>query len=421
MTKATTRSTLIPIIILGILFFIFGFVTWLNGTLIPYLKIACELSKTEALLVASAFYISYFVMALPMARVLKATGFKNGMMVGLFVMAAGALLFIPAANTRTYGLFLTGLFVIGAGLTLLQTASNPYITIVGPIESAAKRISIMGICNKLAGMLAPIILGAVILHDSDTLEQSLAALDATARRAALDELALRVITPYSIMAGALVMLGLFVRLSPLPDIVSEEEATHAASGTQQGGSVLDHPQLVLGAVAIFFYVGAEVIAGDAIGLYGQSQGIPLSETKNFTAWTLGAMLVGYVIGILTIPKLINQAKALTISALVGILFSGAAMSTTGYTSVLFIALLGLANALMWPAIWPLAIEGLGRFTKSGSALLIMGIAGGAVLTPLFGLMSDSPAIGSKLALSIFLPCYLYILWYALRGHRRRAW
>jgi len=272
----------------------------------------------------------------------------------------------------------------------------------------------------VAGMLAPVILGAVVLHDSDTLEASLAAMDAAARTLALDELALRVIQPYGIMAAALVVLGLFVRLSPLPDQVNEEEATHATGEVAKSG-VLQFPQLVFGALAIFFYVGAEVIAGDAIGVYGQSQGIPLSETKNFTAWTLGAMLVGYVIGIIAIPKYVDQARALKFSAVAGLLFSALAMATSGYTSVLCIALLGLANALMWPAIWPLAIEGLGRFTKTGSALLIMGIAGGAVLTPLFGLMCDTPAIGSRIALAIFLPCYLFILWYATTGHKRRAW
>jgi len=416
---SSNRGGIMPIIILGILFFIFGFVTWLNGSLIPYLKIACELTAAQALLVTSAFYISYFVMALPMARVLKATGFKNGMMVGLLVMAAGALLFIPAAMSRTYAVFLLGLFVIGTGLTLLQTASNPYITIVGPIESAAQRISIMGICNKLAGMAAPIILGAVILHDADTLEASLAAMTGPDRTAALDDLALRVINPYAIMAGALVILALFVRFSPLPDHVSEEEATHASG--EDRGSVLAYPQLVLGAIALFFYVGAEVIAGDAIGLYGQSQGIPLSETKNFTSWTLGAMLVGYVIGILTIPKYITQARGLMVSSVAGIVLAGAAMVTSGYTSVLCIALLGLANALMWPAIWPLAIEGLGKYTKTGSALLIMGIVGGAVLTPLFGAISDMPHVGSGVALGLFLPCYLFIGWYAMKGHKLRSW
>jgi MFS transporter, FHS family, L-fucose permease len=251
------------------------------------------------------------------------------------------------------------------------------------------------------------------------LEDSLAAMTGPERTEALDDLALRVINPYAIMAGALVVLALFVRFSPLPDNVSEDEATHASG--EDRGSVLAYPQLVLGAVALFFYVGAEVIAGDAIGLYGQSQGIPLSETKNFTSWTLGAMLVGYVIGILTIPKYITQARALMVSSVAGIALAGAAMVTSGYTSVLCIALLGLANALMWPAIWPLAIEGLGKYTKTGSALLIMGIVGGAVLTPMFGALSDSPAVGSRMALLIFIPCYLFIGWYAMKGHKLRSW
>ncbi|MBL7962896.1 MAG: sugar MFS transporter [Flavobacteriales bacterium] len=415
-----SRNSILPIILLGILFFIFGFVTWLNGTLIPYLKIACELSTYQALFVAFAFYISYFVMALPASWVLQRTGFKNGMMLGLLVMAAGALLFIPAAQARTYGLFLTGLFVIGAGLSVLQTASNPYVTIVGPLESAAKRISIMGICNKVAGVLAPIILGAVVLHDADTLVEELAALDAAARSVRLDELAARVIMPYTVMAAALVGLAFFVRLSPLPEIASEEEATHAGKDGGRG-SVLAFPQLVLGVAALFLYVGAEVIAGDTIGNYGQSQGIPLSEAKNFTAYTLTAMVLGYLIGIATIPRYITQDRALAISAITGVLFSLLAVFTTGYVSVLCIALLGLANALVWPAIWPLAIEGLGRSTKTGSALLIMAIAGGALLPLLYGALADTPAIGARAAYLMLLPCYLFIGWYALKGHRLRRW
>ena len=314
---STTRTDTRAILILGVLFFIFGFVTWLNGTLIPYLKIACELSTFQALFVAFAFYISYFVMALPSSWVLQRTGFKNGMMLGLLVMAAGALLFLPAASSRTYGLFLTGLFVIGTGLSLLQTASNPYITIVGPIESAARRISIMGICNKVAGVLAPIALGAVVLHDADTLVNELQQLDATARAVRLDGLAERVMTPYTIMAVVLIGLALLVRLSPLPEIASEEEATHAEREPGGRTNVLQFPQLALGVIALFLYVGVEVIAGDTIGNYGTTQGIPLSEAKYFTAYTLTAMVVGYLAGIVTIPKVITQDRALSISAITG--------------------------------------------------------------------------------------------------------
>jgi FHS family L-fucose permease-like MFS transporter len=416
-----SRSTLVPIIILGSFFFIFGFVTWLNGTLIPYFKISCQLSDAESYLVAFAFYISYVVMALPCAWILKKTGLKKGMMLGLLVMAAGALIFIPAAHARAYGLFLTGLFVIGTGLTILQTASNPYVTIVGPIESAAKRISIMGICNKVAGTLAPIIMGAVILSDADALVKELSTLDEVQKNIKLDELISRVIPPYAMMAAVLAGLALLVRFSPLPEIESEQEETPANPIDTGKTNVMQFPNLVLGVIALFLYVGAEVIAGDTLPRYGQSQGILLSEAKNFTSYTLSAMVIGYIIGIIVIPRFISQSKALAISAITGILFTIIAISTHGYTSVLFIALLGLANALVWPAIWPLAIDGLGRFIKTGSALLIMAIAGGALLPPLWGHLGDIQSIGHKQAYWLLVPCYLFILYYSIKGYKIKRW
>jgi glucose/galactose transporter len=415
----STKSNFVPTLIIGALFFIFGFITWLNGTLIQYLKIACELNTFQSLLVAFAFYISYFVMALPSSWVLEKTGFKKGMMLGLQVMAAGALVFIPAAHTRTYELFLLGLFIIGTGLSILQTASNPYITIVGPIESAAKRISIMGICNKVAGVLAPIILGAIVLSDADAFVKEIRQLDAVQKALRLDELALRVVFPYSIMAGVLVVLALMIYFSPLPEIEAEE--SDEIKVVSEKKSIFQFPNLILGVVALFLYVGVEVMAGDTIGSYGQSQGILLSETKNFTAYTLTAMVIGYIIGIFSIPKLISQSKALAISAVVGILFSIVAIVTHGYTSVLFIALLGLANALMWPAIWPLAIDGLGKFTKTGSALLIMAIAGGATLPLLYGKLADVPSIGHQEAYWIMVPCYIFILFYSIKGYKILNW
>jgi FHS family L-fucose permease-like MFS transporter len=417
MNQTSTQSSLVSVIILGILFFIFGFVTWLNGTLIQYLKIACELSDYESLFVASAFYISYFVMALPSSFILQKTGFKKGMMLGLLVMAAGALLFIPAAETRTYEIFLLGLFIIGTGLCILQTASNPYVTIVGPIESAAKRISVMGICNKAAGVLAPIILGAIVLADADTLVKELQTMDAAQKSLRLNELASRVILPYSLMAGVLTILALMVRFSPLPEIETEQESSEEGIVSTDKTSILQYPNLILGVVALFLYVGVEVIAGDTIGGYGQSQGIPLSETKNFTAYTLIAMLVGYVIGILTIPKIISQSKALAISAVIGVVFTVGVVFTHGYISVLFIALLGLANALMWPAIWPLAIHSIGKFTKTGSALLIMAIAGGALLPLVYIRLAGMEVIGHQQAYWLMVPCYLFILFYSLKGYK----
>ncbi len=424
MTKvATPASIAVPaathqtrsIVIIGALFFIFGFVTWLNSVLIPYLRIACELNNFESYLVAFAFYISYLVMAIPSVWVLKRTGFKNGMSVGLLVMAVGALIFIPAALTRTYGLFLLGLFVQGTGLAVLQTAANPYITILGPRESAARRISIMGICNKVAGALAPIALGAVALKDADALIERLKTMDLAAKAAELNELASRVVVPYLLMLGVLVLLAVLIYFSSLPEIDTDHEDTAVAAANTSKTSIMQFPHLLLGALAMFFYVGVEVIAGDTIISYGASQGIALTTAKFFTACTMSAMILGYGIGVVAIPKYISQEKALQVSPVVGILFALGALFTSGYTSVLFISLLGLANSLIFPAIWPLAIEGLGRFTKIGSSFLIMAIAGGAVLPLLYGRLADQ--FTAHQAYWLLIPCYLYILYYGVAGHK----
>ena len=401
------------------LFFLFGFTTWLNGPLIGYLKIICALDDgAEPFYVTFAFYIAYFVTALPMAWLLGRTGMKKGMMYGLMTMALGALLFIPAAQQRSYPLFLTGLFIIGTGLSLLQTASNPYITVVGPIESAAARISVMGICNKMAGVVAPFILGAVLLGDADVLQAELDALQGAALSARLDEVADRIITPYAIIAAALFGLGILVRYSPLPELDPEVDAPGVAA---DGRSILSYPNLVLGAIALFLYVGVEVMAGDTIGLFGTSQGLPLSEAKHLTSYTLACMVVGYIIGIAAIPRIFSQSTALAGSAVLGVIITMAAIMLKGYSAVLCIALLGLANALVWPAIWPLAIDGLGRHTKTGGAILIMAIAGGAIVPLIYGSLAHQATIGPQQAYWIMVPCYLFILWYGLKGHRRKRW
>jgi glucose/galactose transporter len=401
-------------IIIGALFFVFGFVTWVNGTLIPYLKIACELeTDLQSYLVVTAFMIAYTVMAIPSSYVLSATGYKKGMSLGLFIMAIGAVMFIPAAQSRNYNLFLFGLFVIGTGLALLQTASNPYVSIVGPIESAAKRISIMGVCNKVGGILAGLIFGAIALSDADVLEQSLATMDATAKDATLDELASRVIVPYIIIAGVLVMLAVAILFSGLPDIQENEEEASTPGRTSKT-SVLQFPHLLLGVVALFLYVGVEVMAGDTIISYGKSLGIELSTARYFTQATLAFMLVGYVVGIFTIPKYISQDTALKWCAILGVVFTVLAIVTTGYVSVAFVAALGLANSLMWPAIFPLSIEGLGKFTKIGSALLIMAIAGGAILPLVYGYFSE--IWNSQQAYWLMVPCYIFIWYFAAKGH-----
>ena len=412
------QSYFLPILIIGALFFIFGFVTWLNGILIPYLKIACQLSDFQALFVAFSFYIAYTIMALPAAWVLDKTGFKNGMMIGLWVMAIGSLIFIPAAMARDFNIFLLGLFVQGTGLAILQTASNPYITIIGPRESAAKRISILGICNKVAGGIAPLVLAYYVLSDGDAFVENLKTMNEAAMSGALDELARRVINPYIVMAIVLVVMGVGIRLSPLPKIKIEEEEIQEATKTRKT-HILQFPNLVLGALALFFYVGAEVIAGDTIIRYGNSLGIELEKAKAFTSYTMFFMVTGYILGIVLIPKFISQQYALRISAILGVFFSLAVIFTDGMTSVIFVALLGLANALVWPAVWPLAIHNLGKFISKGSAILIMAIAGGALIPLLWGKLSDH--YSSQQAYWVLVPLYIYIFYYAIKGHKIYNW
>ncbi|HWR32316.1 MAG TPA: sugar MFS transporter, partial [Chitinophagaceae bacterium] len=378
------------------------------------LKIACELSFTESFLVATAFFAAYFVMALPSSYILKKTGFQKGMSLGLLVMAAGALLFIPAANSRSYPLFLTGLFIIGTGLALLQTASNPYVTVLGPLESAAKRISIMGICNKLAGILAVYILGSIVLKDVDVFNKKLGGLAPAERAAELDMLATRVINPYVIIAVALTILAIGIYFIKLPPIEEEKEGTETTHSDIKT-SIFQFPHLILGAIAIFFYVGVEVISYDSFANFGEFLGFPLEKASSFATFTGYALLAGYILGIVTIPKIFSQQKVLVFNTVLSMVLVVAAIYTKGMTAVVCFALLGFSNAIMWPAIWPLAIEGLGKFTKTGAALLIMGIVGGALLPPLYGKLAE--VMDSKqMAYWMMIPCYLYILYYALKGH-----
>lgn len=417
-TSTKKSNTNQAIIIIGALFFIFGFVTWLNSLLIPYLAIACELTTFQSFFVTFAFYIAYVVMAPVSTRTLNIFGFKNGMSVALIVMAFGALLFIPAAITRTYILFLLGLFIMGSGLAILQTASNPYVTIVGPPESAAKRISIMGICNKLAGALAPILIGFFLqLDKADALRAEIANLTNAERISELNEMASRVIPPYIGIIIVLVALAFWVYKSSLPEVDTEEEDEALTSTNANKKSVFDFPHVILGVISLFLYVGVEVIAADSIINYGASLGLPLTTAKYFATATMFTMVFGYIIGIFTIPKYIKQEKALSVSAILGIIFSVIALVTTGYVSVAFIALLGLANALMWPAIWPLALADVGRFTKAASSLLVMGIAGGAIIPLLYGALADSWDV--QYAYIILVPCYMFIFYFATSGHKIR--
>ena len=404
-------------IIIGSLFFVFGFVTWVNSVLIPYFKLICELSVQQAMLVAFAFYISYFLMAFPSSFILKKTGYKNGMMLGLFVMAAGAMIFIPAANTRDYSIFLIGLFVEATGLTLLQTAANPYVTILGPIESAASRISIMGVCNKTAGAIAPLLLvGAIVQNPNeiDEVRKQLLTVTMSEKQIILDELSARLVAPYIAIGTVLIGLGLVIRFTKLPDI-DDEVDTVQEQGPYIKKSLIDFPYLMLGALAIFCAVGVEVVVIDSIINYGQYTGLSFRDAKYFATYTLLIMIISYAIGVVTIPKIISQRNALIISAAFGIILTVFTMATEGTLSVWFIAFMGLGNALLWPSIWPLSIHGLGGLTSKGSALLVMGVVGGAIVPLLYGMLSDS--FDPHSAYWILIPFYIYLLYFALSGYK----
>ena len=404
--------------IIATLFFIFGFVTWLNSVLIPFLKQACELTDTAAYLVAFAFYISYFVMAIPSSMILKKIGFPKGMSLGLLTIAVGSVIFIPAAQMRSYPIFLFGLFVQGTGLALLQTASNPYVTILGPIESAAKRISIMGICNKIAGMIGILVLVELLFNDTKHISEKINALTGAAKEAELDLLASRLITPYAIMAVVLLLLAFMVRKAHLPEINQEEEVTTDAAVTDGRTSVFQVPYLMLGVLCIFLYVGVEVLAIDTLALYGEYTGLAKDIAGKLSIWCLVAFTIGYLIGVVAVPKYIKQKHALMACAILGIIFTVGALVTKGNVSIAFIILLSFAHSLMWPGIWPLAINKLGRFTKLGSALMIMGIAGGAILPLVYGAIVDSIGGDRQIAYLIMIPCYLYILYFAAAGHKK---
>ncbi|WP_252181076.1 sugar MFS transporter [Azospirillum sp. B4] len=403
-------------VIIGVLFFIFGFVTWLNGPLITFVKLAFTLDDVNAFLIPMVFYLSYLFLSLPSSWVLRRTGMKKGMGAGLFVMAIGALVFGECATIRIYPGALAGLFIIGAGLSLLQTAANPYISILGPIDSAAQRIAVMGICNKVAGMLAPVAIGALVLSGIDTLDQRVKdAPTPEARELLLSAFAAKIHLPYLAMAVLLALLAVWVVRSPLPEISADSNAGDG-SADDNAPPLTRIPHLWLGVLCLFLYVGVEVMAGDAIGTYGHGFDLPLDETKFFTSFTLAAMLAGYLGGLVLIPRVLSQERYLALSAALGVVLTIAAYATQGYASVACVAALGFANAMMWPAIFPLGIHGLGRHTEIGSALMVMGIAGGAVLPQLFVQLKQHFPF-QAVFLALMAPAYLYILFFALHGHR----
>lgn len=423
------RDSVTGMLIIGFLFFMFGFTSWINSILIPYFKIAFQLTHTQSYLVTFAFYISYLLFSVPASFLLKKVGFKKGMMTGFWTMSVGAFLFVPAAISMTYPLFLLGLFSIGAGLAVLQTAANPYITILGPKERAAQRFSIMGICNKGAGILAPILFAAVIFKATDSgVLDTLSQMTEKEKDAVLYELIQRVTIPYACVGTFLFLLGLFIRSAPLPEIDTEHETEDVAIANSSKTSITQFPHLILGAIAIFVHVGTQVISIDTVISYAGTMNLNLIEAKLFPSYTLTAQICAYLVGIVAIPKFISQLNALRISTILGIVltllivFAKGQVTFLGHTadiSIWFVVMLGLANSLVWAGVWPLALDGLGRFTKIGASLMIMGLAGNAILPLIYGYFVDMSS--AREAYWVLFPCYLFLIFYAFYGYRLRSW
>jgi glucose/galactose transporter len=393
------ENYLIPMIINAVLFSVLGFAVGINAFFVPFLKTAFHISTAKSYLITTATFSAYILFGMPSGKILKKAGYKGSTVIAFFLMALGMLLIIPAAKWISFPLFLLALFVNGMGQTLLNASVNPYITILGPMESAAQRISIMGICNKLSVGFAPIALA--IFMDTSNVQLS----DA--------------VPPFYAIAGILAFLGILSYFAPLPEIkaAGEDESAAISSYANTKKSIFEFPHLLLGVLASFFYVGVETIALTSINDFAFELHLPSPE--KFTGYTSAGYVLGYFLGTLLIPKYISQISAMIGCAVIGVISSLMIVFLPVSTAIYFVAVLGLANSLIWPAIWPLALNDLGRFTKSGSSLLVMGIVGGGLIPPLLGLLKDYYD-SYQLAYWIVLPIYLYFIYYAVSGYKIRT-
>jgi FHS family L-fucose permease-like MFS transporter len=400
-TSAKLNKYVIPLIIIGVMFFAIGFALGINSYLIPLLKQALNISSGQSYMVLAATFSAFLIFGYPASLVIRKIGYKKTMALSFLMFAVGFYLFIPSAKVESLTLFLVASFISGMGNTFLQASVNPYITILGPMESAAKRMSFMGIANKLAWPIAPLFLALVI--GKSVKDVNLADIN----------------LPFFIIIGVFILLGLMALIAKLPEVKavgedeeSGEDCQYAASKT----SIWQFPHLLLGVLALFIYVGVETIALGTLVDYAESLKLPNAE---LFAWISPiGMILGYICGVIFIPKFISQAKALIICSVIAIFGSLMVVLSPQAISIYFIACIALGCSLMWPALWPLAMTDLGKFTKSGSSLMVIAIVGGALIPIIYGLMKD--VVGGQNAYWLCFPCFLYILYYALQGHKIRT-
>lgn len=419
---SSKKSYYYPLTIIGILFFVFGFLTWVNGILIPYFQICLDLTNFQASLVAFCAYIAYFVMALPSAYILRFTGYRKGMVLGLVVMAVGTILFIPAAYTRTYAIFLAGLFITGSGLALLQTAANPYVAIIGPIESTAQRIGFMGLANKTAGIIALALLGSIFLFKADDIIASVSKAGAGERATILNQYALKIVNPYIVITIILLLLAVMIYFSKMPEISeTKKEEGDVVKEIKSRSSIFHYPHLILGVLGLFFAAACEVIPIDGMIIYSRALGIPIEEARHFSTYTLYAMLAGYLASTILIPKYLSQNRALQFCAVTGIVLTMGAYFSSGFASIIFLMLMGFGAAMLWGTIWGLSLRELGVHTKKGSAMLLMAVIGGGIFPLIFGRLIDRNPGYPQNAILLLIPCYLVLLFFASRGYRMQSW
>ena len=401
--SSTQKNFALPLAFIGIMFFAIGFALGINSVLIPVLQGSLGIASAESYLIIAATFVPFLIFGYPASMTIKAIGYKHTMALSFAMFAVAFGLYIPSASQESFPLFLVASFVSGTANAFLQASVNPYITILGPLDSAAKRISIMGICNKLAWPIPPLFLAFLIGKEVSDITVS------------------DLFTPFYVIIAAFIILGIISLMAPLPEVKAAgeddseggaEACPYAASKT----SVWQFPHLLLGCLALFLYVGVETVSLGTLVDYANSLHL---ENAAAYAWIAPiGIVIGYICGIIFIPKYINQATALKICSILAIAGSILVVLTPADISIYFIAFIALGCSLMWPALWPLAMADLGKFTKAGSSLLIMAMAGGAVIPTLFGYIKD--IAGAQNAYWICLPCFLFILYYGMAGYKIRT-
>lgn len=396
------KNIIIPLLIVGSMNGILGFALGVNAFFIPFVQQAFHVTTSMSYLIMVATFSAYLVFGAFTGPILKKAGYKGGMVIALMLMSVGFLMIVPSAKMVSFPLFLIALFINGLGQALLTGAYSTYVSIIGNPNSAAARISIMGICAKVFYAVASFILAFFMDLANVRLEDT--------------------ITPFYMIAGILFIMGIVYYFSSLPEVKAVGEETGGSTGENDSvyadskTSIWQFPHLLLGVVAIFFTVGVEYLALGTINDYAQNLG--LSNPQNYVWLVSFAMIAGYIVGILFIPRYLSQTNALVASTILGMTVTLMILFIPGSASIYLVPVLGLASALLWPAVWPLAIADLGKFTKTGSSLLVTGIIGAGIISLIFGLLAGK--YGYRFAYIVALPSYLFILYFALWGSKIRT-